>query len=422
MKIEQLELVNFKGFKKNTFYFEENNILLSAENGRGKSSILEAINLCLSKLASNYVPTKPIPFSDEMIRNKTSQSLIELSLVYKNRSTSCSLMKKRSSKSRGTSAAVFDKSQVAELVNDFRDIIDNESGNIPIIVYYPTQRNVIDVPSRIRTRHEFGQASSYEDAFKSGVNFRTFFEWYRDEEDMENEGKLAISLNYQDKKLSAVRSAIYSFLPGFSNLRIVRSRQRMSIEKNGETLAINQLSDGEKSLLALIGDLARRLALANPSLNDPLEGEGIVLIDEIDLHLHPSWQRKVMESLPNIFPNIQFILTSHSPQVMGSASDFKVFFLEGEASLGNEKIRNANLYGKDSNLILEAFMGTSSRDKDVQQLIDELFIYLTNKDLNKSKELFKSLLTILDFSDPDLKKAEFLINRLERIKANEKNN
>ena len=181
MKIDQLELVNFKGFKKNTFHFNENNILLSAENGNGKSSILEAINLCLSKLASNYVPTKPIVFSDDMIRNKTSQSSIEMRLLYKNKPVSFSLKKRRSSKSRGVSSAVFDKQEVGELINDFRAVIDNESGNIPIIVYYPTQRNVIDVPSRIRTKHEFDQVSSYEDAFKSGVNFRTFFEWYRDE-------------------------------------------------------------------------------------------------------------------------------------------------------------------------------------------------------------------------------------------------
>ena len=421
MKIDQLELVNFKGFKKNTFHFNENNILLSAENGNGKSSILEAINLCLSKLASNYVPTKPIVFSDDMIRNKTSQSSIEMRLLYKNKPVSFSLKKRRSSKSRGVSSAVFDKQEVGELINDFRAVIDNESGNIPIIVYYPTQRNVIDVPSRIRTKHEFDQVSSYEDAFKSGVNFRTFFEWYRDEEDMENEGKLSVSLNHEDKKLAAVRKAIYSFLPGFSNLRIVRSRQKMSIEKNGEALAINQLSDGEKCLLALIGDLARRLALANPSLNDPLFGEGIVLIDEIDLHLHPSLQRKVMESLPTIFPNIQFILTTHSPQVMGSANDFKVFLLENQESLVSEKITNANLYGKDSNLILESYMGTSSSDKEVQQMLDKLFVYLSTNDINKSKEMYNALLKILDSIDPDLKKAEYLINRLERVNANEKN-
>ena len=76
----------------------------------------------------------------------------------------------------------------------------------------------------------------------------------------------------------------------------------------------------KKSLLALVGDIARRLILANPSLENPLYGEGIVLIDEIELHLHPKWQREVINKLREVFPNIQFILTTHSPQVISEIS------------------------------------------------------------------------------------------------------
>ena len=73
-------------------------------------------------------------------------------------------------------------------------------------------------------------------------------------------------------------------------------------------VSIDQLSDGERSFLALICDLGRRLALANPDdLEDPLHGAGVVLIDELELHLHPTWQREVIEKLRTTFPNIQFI-------------------------------------------------------------------------------------------------------------------
>ena len=92
-------------------------------------------------------------------------------------------------------------------------------------------------------------------------------------------------------------------------------------------LDVLQLSDGEKCTLALFGDIARRLAIANPSLDDPLQGDGVVLIDELELHMHTSWQRKVISMLKKTFPNIQFIITTHSPQILGEVDHDLMFML-----------------------------------------------------------------------------------------------
>lgn len=123
----------------------------------------------------------------------------------------------------------------------------------------------------------------------------------------------------ESKNIDSVTKAICDFMPGFSNLRIQRSPiLEMLIDKNGLTLDILQLSQGEKSLFALVADIARRLVLLNPSLSDPLQGNGIVLIDEIDLHLHPGWQQSVIPNLLKTFPNIQFIVTTHSAPVVST--------------------------------------------------------------------------------------------------------
>ncbi len=98
----------------------------------------------------------------------------------------------------------------------------------------------------------------------------------------------------------------------------------MLIDKHGETLNVSQLSQGEKSLMTLVGDIARRLAMMNPSLASPLEGDGIVLIDEVDLHLHPKWQRSLLERLTTTFPGCQFVVTTHSPLVVSGAPIFFV--------------------------------------------------------------------------------------------------
>ena len=100
-----------------------------------------------------------------------------------------------------------------------------------------------------------------------------------------------------DRELDAVRNAIYKFMPEFNKIRVRRNPLQMVVEKKGEQLAVNQLSDGEKTYIALVGDLCRRLVLANPTLENPLEGEGIVLIDELDLHLHPQWQTEITTRL-----------------------------------------------------------------------------------------------------------------------------
>ncbi|MDM8525382.1 AAA family ATPase [Desulfococcaceae bacterium HSG8] len=98
-------------------------------------------------------------------------------------------------------------------------------------------------------------------------------------------------------------------------------------KKNNSEFSIEQLSDGEKCLIALIGDIARRLAIANPSLDDPLQGKAVILIDEIDLHLHPSWQRMILPGLLATFPKCQFVITTHSPQVLGETDARHIFLL-----------------------------------------------------------------------------------------------
>ncbi len=218
------------------------------------------------------------------------------------------------------------------------------------MVYYPVERVVLDIPLKIKTHHRFDQLDGYDNALTQGVDFRRFFEWFRECEDAENESSLgamqeilaSLQNNPQDeqlraklsefpydKQLTAVRDAIAAFMFGFSKLRVQRKpRLRMTVEKQGKTLDVAQLSQGEKSLMALVGDIARRLAMMNPSLDNPLHGEGIILIDEIDLHLHPQWQRGIIQRLRDTFPKCQFLLTTHSPLVISDAKDICCYVLD----------------------------------------------------------------------------------------------
>ncbi len=161
------------------------------------------------------------------------------------------------------------------------------------------------------------------------LKFRSLFQWFKMREDVENERKVAEqNLSLEDPQLSAVRRAITAMLPGFSGLRIQRDPLHMVIRKGDATLVIDQLSDGEKLLLALTADVARRLAMAYADQGDPLQGEAVVFIDEIELHLHPAWQRRVLGALRGTFPNCQFIVTTHSPQVLSEVPNDAVVLVK----------------------------------------------------------------------------------------------
>ena len=141
------------------------------------------------------------------------------------------------------------------------------------------------------------------------------------------------------------------------------------VEKNGEQFSISQLSHGEKGVMVMVGDLARRLSIANPELEDPLLGFGIVLIDEIELHLHPAWQRSIIPTLEATFPNIQFIATTHSPQVLSSLKQENVFVLE-EFKLVE---KTPHTFGRDSNSLLQDLFNVAERPEKTKDEFRHLY-------------------------------------------------
>ena len=139
------------------------------------------------------------------------------------------------------------------------------------------------------------------------------------------------------------------------------------VDKDGETLDLSQLSDGERSFLAMICDLGRRLALANPRLENPLYGSGVVLIDELELHLHPKWQRQIVHKLTTTFPRCQFIATTHSPQVVASVEPDQVLLLAPSGVIHPDRS-----LGMDSNWILRHLMEADDRPEDAMAAIQSV--------------------------------------------------
>jgi predicted ATP-binding protein involved in virulence len=212
--------------------------------------------------------------------------------------------------------------------------------------------------------------------------------------------------------LSVVKKAI-SKLAGFSDITVNRNPLRLEVKKGRAMLDIRQMSDGEKCLIAMVGDLARRLVMANPGLKNPLEGNAIVLIDEIELHLHPAWQRSVIAGLEKTFPNCQFIITTHSPQVLGECRRECVILLKSDASR-NIVVSNPPLsWGMDSNLILETLMDAPSRNSEITKEINEIYRLIDKEDNVRAKGKIQALRERIGGDIPDLVGAETAMTWLE---------
>jgi len=218
----------------------------------------------------------------------------------------------------------------------------------------------------------------------------------------------------EGRELGFVTKTIENFIPGYANLRLKRvPRPHMLVDKDGVEISLDQLSDGEKNLIALVGDIARRLAIANPNSKRPLSGEGVVLIDEIDLHLHPSWQRLMVPQLQKAFPNCQFIITTHSPQVLSHVAPESIFLLNNEQ--GHFTYSKAiESFGQNSDRILEDLLHVDSRPPEQKKQLHDLFLLIQSGELTTAKFKLKELSDLIG-DDPELVKANVLIKRKELI-------
>lgn len=336
MRLEQLKIENFRGFESLTLDFHPEVTVLVGANGSGKTTVLEAVVLVLANTLAPPPLERANLFSPTDYRSGTEGATISLGVEHEGHHGELEL---RLVIDRDAAGRIRDRGTEARLGFsdlDFQQEVWWSSGPIPIACYYDVERHAHDSTPRSRDPIFRKPIDAWNDAWNARAGFHELFQWFRELEDMENADRVN-EPEFRDRQLDAARRAIESLLPGYSRPRVYRARQSepvginrpvLTVEKAGQMLAFDQLSHGERLLVALAGDIARRLAIANPAAEDPLLGEGIVLIDEPDLHLHPEWQAKVIPALRRTFPNVQLVVTTHSLIVLSYVPSECVRLLE----------------------------------------------------------------------------------------------
>jgi predicted ATP-binding protein involved in virulence len=434
MKIKKLQLKNFRGFKELEIKFPKPNLaVFLGINGAGKSSILDCIAMFLSQFVTELCKKSSrdnefaVTENDINIEADETNNRITIESFFgePRLSQDVSWMIEKSRFARKPRSK-YKNSTPSGYIDQVYEKLRIETGlNLPVLAYYQNQKIIVENASKSRPKkYEYSQFYAYENAFRKGVHdFDDFITWFRLEEDWENEKKIEKGLDFVNSNLEVVRRAIQTFLgkipsADLSHLRVVRSKKDQAIrfdtshesslviEKTGRSLKLEQLSDGERMLLLVVSDLARRLSMANPGPHDPLQGKGIVLIDEIDLHLHPQWQREVVPSLRRVFPNCQFIITTHSPQVLSNIERENILILEDYKIVENTPFT----YGKDSNSILYELMNVEERPAVMKEELDKLYRLIDDEKVEEARVELKKLAEVLGDNDKDIIRANMYID------------
>lgn len=197
--------------------------------------------------------------------------------------------------------------------------------------------------------------------------------------------------------------------PGLANLRQHEGISSLVVDVEPTAINAEQLSDGERGLLALVLDLTRRLSQMNPELDEPTsEAEAVVLIDEIELHLHPGWQRQTVSNLTAAFPRCQFIVTTHSPQVIGEVEHERI-----QVIADGQVHSPARSLGVDSSSLLEEVMGAPSRTEEVSALLSGISAQIGQQRFAKAREALGKLSGHLGTDDPEVTRLSTLLDFLE---------
>lgn len=364
MWIRELTLRDYRVFTEQPpFEFEKRVTIVAGINARGKTAMLDGLAILLSHFLPLVSPARSrfrtITPEEVNVRAASAHlgmkvSCAKIPLVYK-------LAYEK--ESREVTTTVLPKSVRQAVRRRYDD--DNEE---PLAVYYTTDRAAYRLSPKLPTEIPHGQAAAYPGALSSRtVDFRDFMARFRSAITVERTERRDNPDYLGDRAVIGISNALATFLGGFENLRVQEEPLRLLVDKDGLALDLSQLSDGERSFLAMICDLGRRLTLANPLLSNPLNGAGVVLIDELELHLHPKWQRQVVHKLTETFPRCQFIATTHSPQVVASVEPDQVLLLAPD-----EVIHPDRSLGMDSNWILRHLMEADDRPEAAMAAIQSV--------------------------------------------------
>lgn len=446
MKLDSLVLENYRCFERLELPFHPNMTVLVSENGQGKSTLLDAIRVALWPYVHSFDiassgfndPANAISIDDVRLVKKGVGDMVRqlpcrIALTGNYGDGHKTWVRFRDSEKKRTNTKGDDSIKELErwaskVEKNVRDPVVPRV-DLPMLGYYGTGRlwshKKLTLAKRINKDNDiFMRLFAYRDCLDPASSFRQFEDWftwvfesYREAQIEQLERNLPPNAASEAQQaIQVVQQATDCFLQsttGWHSLEYsVRNEKSLVLnhEQHG-TMKVELLSDGIRIMLAMVGDIAYRCFKLNPhfGIEAARTTTGVVLIDEVDMHLHPRWQQLVLGQLGQAFPSIQFVVTTHSPQVLSTVSS------ESIRILANSKVHSAppGTEGADASRLLTRILGVDARPPENKATI-ELKEYLALVDADQwssahAIELRKKLDARYQGEEPELFEADLRI-------------
>lgn len=422
MRIDRIEIINFKGFAHLELELDAHFTLLMGNNGAGKTSILDALGVAAGiwlvgvparswrNIATHEIRRCPIQIGDTVRFAPEPFAEITATGVIAGKQTTW----KRQIRKGGTRTTNADAKEALDIL---RRLVKREeelpsSVVLPVLAYYSAAR--LGQPSNHRpSKTSDGKTGrerleAYYHCLDGSVRHERLNEWFL-------WAAVAAGQGQRRAGHDAVIEAVMKCLPGCRKIWFDSERKEIVADLGGTPVPYYSLSAGQQMTLAMAADIAIKAETLNPQLGAKMvkETPGIVLIDELDVHLHPTWQRRVVGDLRAAFPCIQFVCTSHSPQIFGELLPGNILVCDPGSNEWRHPIRS---FGMDSSRVLDEEMDASSRSETLRKQISTLADAVDKEDFQEAESLLNQVEESLGIDDPEVTRVRTLIAFLQETK------
>ena len=411
MHFKRTEIKNFKSIEKMSLNFSSGVNLLIGDNGVGKTTVLEALALSvqtyfsrMNDITKKGITQKDVRFTSSLVGDAsqhrmyytptTIKSTVELGGVEYSSEIS------REDETNATRTKYAGK----ELAAAGRELLNSQTEILPVICYFSTSR-VVDTQkastSSVGKNKLNDRRCGYMDCLNATLDRKALTDWAFKMAMAEYKKGMPIA------EYEAFKKAVGTFMQKMNDLdeiplvEYTRDFEDITYTENGKTMLVNYLSAGYQSLLWMLMEISFRIALLNPEMSDYSQAEGIVLIDEIDMHLHPRWQWKILDALHSSFPKAQFIAATHSPIIISSFRDAKLLSI---GQNGVEELSGAYAYSIDD--VVAYKQGSSGIPQELWQRKKEFEDAFYQRDKQNSQKALDGMKELFGEDNTEVKRAE----------------
>lgn len=436
MYLSDIHIENFKGIKSADFDFDRSVNILIGNNGTGKTSVLEAIAVALGGFLSGIDGVNTIHFSQDEIRRESQLTGTgSHNITYKTPISVGVRLELNVGNKEKSEYRIFEFTRQKKSIKSARTTVEprticreaqrmayDRNAVLPIISYQSFSR----VSNQKRDKWEnpfsndYSRIVGYVDCLEEAANDKMLTNWCRRMEQVAWQQEKTI-LEYEIVKKTV--SKFMQFMQDDERIHIFYDKRtdELLYSNEEEILPIRLLSSGFRNLLGMVFDISYRMAVLNPDLLEDIVEmtPGVILIDEIDMHLHPNWQWKVVDALKRTFPKVQFIVTTHSPIIVASCRDEKLIRLQLEdifLDKPSEIIPGKTVKGWMVDSVLKEYMQSENRDPETSAKLKHLTELakekicgsLDSEGVKEYEELINELSSILPEEDIAIEEAAFM--------------